>query len=73
MKKLLYIAIACVSMSSCMKDYTCECKTNSSTTAGMNEQTFSVNTASKAEASRRCSDYQHNLNVNAFNYNCSVK
>lgn len=73
MKKLLFVAIACISLTSCLKVYECECVDNMNPN---NNGTMELKSNKKSEASRFCEDYQVKVN-NAIdslsNYECKLK
>ncbi len=51
MKKVLLIAVACVAMTSCKKDYTCECTV---TTAGISATASTTIRETKSKATTAC-------------------
>lgn len=59
MKKLLFVAIACISLTSCLKVYECECvDPNNSANNGIME----LKSNREDEANRFCEDYQTKIN-----------
>ena len=54
MRKFLYVAAASVLLTSCVKEYKCECEVTA--TGETNQMLF--RTRNKAHATRLCSDYE---------------
>ncbi len=69
MKKLISIAIACISFTSCVKEYECYCEDPITTESG----TLPLRSQNEAEARRLCEDYQSKVN-NSINddYSCTL-
>lgn len=73
MKKLLFVAIACISLTSCLKVYECECVDSNNPN---NDGVLELKSNKKTEATRFCEDYQSKIN-NAIDslskYECKLK
>lgn len=70
MKKLLFIAVACISLGSCTKVYECKCV--DSRVVDRQDELYSISATSKSDAKRGCEEYQEVLYVNGYTYSCSV-
>lgn len=71
MKRLLFIAVAGVFLTSCSKDYSCECVSTKETT------TFPMAVSRKSDANDKCLQYERQYNSLAKSvtdyYDCKVK
>ncbi len=85
MKKVLILAaIACMAMTSCKKEYTCECVTTTNAPSGGSTVSGKTDKMKKKDAEKKCNDgdmsytgagLDANMNPVTYNYKteCSIK
>jgi hypothetical protein len=68
MKHIVFILVAGLTLSSCQKEYVCECSTRNSTTE------FPITVVKKRDAVQRCTGFQDVYNINLDSaYTCRIK
>jgi hypothetical protein len=74
MRNALILAVLCLGLYSCDKEYVCQCAPLSGTdTTGFNVE-YPMRATKKAQAKNQCVDYQEKLNTSrGMNIQCSLK
>lgn len=72
MKKVLFVAVlALAGLTSCKKDWSCECQINSG--GATVTQPYPIADASKADAKTACDAYQTQANLVGSTISCNLK